>query len=247
MNKRNNWNQTQLDIPDIGEAIEIQKFKRKTELKEKSKRFFAKEQTSLENLIKLTYDITDKDFEYLYAEILKLQWYQKVEVIGWMDDEWRDIRAYKDKKWYFIQCKQWASLYINVSRVGEYYGKIYSKKKKNPQHIFRYVTTSYIDGNAREFLKDHKIDYIDNISLIKLCENYGIFEKGKWQEIRMNIYKMRLEKIKDELNPKEALKNELKIEITHHLPENIRNNNFSYNSIKTRSYIGEFFQLIDSI
>lgn len=66
-------NQTQLQILDIGEAIAVQKFKRERELNAKSKRFFAKEQTSLENLIKLTYDITDKDFEYFYAEILKLQ------------------------------------------------------------------------------------------------------------------------------------------------------------------------------
>lgn len=109
------------------------------------------------------------------------------------------------------------------------------------------MTTSYIDSDAREFLKDHKIDYIDNIPLIQLCEDFGVFGNEKWQEIRMKIYKMRLEKIKDELNPKEKLKTYLKSEITHHLPEDIRYKSFPFTSQKSKSYVGEFFHLIDSL
>jgi len=55
--------------------LEIQKTKRKKFLRETKRTYFSDKQTSLDNLIQLTYDITDKDFEYLYAHILEEQGY----------------------------------------------------------------------------------------------------------------------------------------------------------------------------
>lgn len=242
-------NQTSLGI-EVWEAIDARKQHRKTQLKEKSKRYFAakENQLTLDNLIKLTYDITDKDFEYFYAELLEQQWYNKVKVIGWYDDKWVDVRAYKDGIWHFIQCKQWSSLDLSLEQAWVFYTKMHAKIKQYPRAKFSIVTTSYFDAWAKEFLLDHSIECIDNIWLMKLCDSFNIFgSEEKWQEIRMTIYRKRLEKMRDEINPKQKLKDELKEEIIHHLPENMRLKRLSFSSQKSKSYVSEFFQIVDSL
>ena len=58
---------------------------------------------------------------------------------------------------------------------------------------------------------------------MKLCDSFNIFDsEEKWHDIRMTIYRKRLEKIRDDINPKQKLKDELKKEIIHHLPEDMR-------------------------
>ncbi len=243
-------NQTSLDIVEIWEEIEVRKQRRKTQLKGKSKRYFAVQQNqlTLENLIKLTYDITDKDFEYLYEELLKMQWYESTKVIWWKKDGWVDVRAYKDGIWHFIQCKQWSSINLSLEHVWVFYAKMHTKMKRYPRAKFSIVTTSYFDSWAKEFLLDHGIECIDNIWLMNLCDSFNIFDsEEKWQEIRMAIYRKRLEKMRDELNPKQKLKDELKKEIIHHLPENMRLKRLSFSSQKSKSYVSEFFQIIDSL
>lgn len=145
---KNNINQTQLDL---WIQLEIQKIKRKKFLKDTKKTYFSDKQTSLDNLIKLTYDITDKDFEYFYAHILEKQGHTNVVVNWWMNDWWVDIEAHKDGRLYFIQCKQWANEYIDIKKAGEYYATIWERKKQNPDAIFCYVTTSYLHHKVIDF------------------------------------------------------------------------------------------------
>lgn len=242
-------NQTSLNI-EVWEAIEERKEYRKTKLKEKSKRYFAvkQNQLTLDNLIKLTYDITDKDFEYFYEELLKMQWYKATKVIGWYDDKWVDVRAYKDGIWHFIQCKQWSSVNLSLEQAWVFYAKMYAIIKQYPRAKFSIVTTSYFDSWAKEFLLDHGIECIDNIWLMKLCDSFNIFDsEEKWHDIRMTIYRKRLEKIRDDINPKQKLKDELKKEIIHHLPEDMRLWKLSFASSKSKSYVNEFFQIVDAL
>jgi hypothetical protein len=52
--------------------------------------------------------------------------------------------------------------------VGEYYGKIYAEKEKNPDKIYAYVTTSYIQREAESFLINHGVQGpISNLKLVQ--------------------------------------------------------------------------------
>lgn len=72
MEKRVNLNQTSLDFGALN--LELENKKEGVRRRHGKKHtLFCSTQTSLNSLIKLTYDITDKDFEYLYAYIMRLQ------------------------------------------------------------------------------------------------------------------------------------------------------------------------------
>ncbi len=70
--KKFKYNSQQILIPFEEAAWKIDncKFERRNELLDKSK-FFQKNKEELDFLLKITYDITDKDFEYLCKYLLK--------------------------------------------------------------------------------------------------------------------------------------------------------------------------------
>lgn len=240
---KNDINQTQLDL---WIQLELQKSKRKRFLKDTKRTYFSNNQTSLDNLIKLTYDITDKDFEYFYAHILEEQGYSRVTVRWGMNDWWVDIQAYKDGNWYFIQCKQWANEYVDIKKAWEYFATIWKKKQQYPDAIFRYVTTSYLHSEAIDFFKGNEIDYIDNIPLIKLCEKMRVFDADKWKSIRLVIYQKRMKKLSGDWynNAKEVLRQDCLREFRNHLSENIRYKTLWTYSEKSENTVSNYFQLI---
>lgn len=242
MTKQVDINQTSLDL---GIQLEKQKTKRIHFLKTTKKTYFSDKQTSLDNLIKLTYDITDKDFEYFYAHILEKQGYTNVIVNWWMNDWWVDIEAHKDGKLYFIQCKQWANGYIDIKKAGEYYATIWERKKQNPDAIFCYVTTSYLHYKVIDFFKGHDIKYMDNIPLIRLCEKMKVFDTDNWNKIRASIYQKRIEKLKKDWfknNTKEILRQNCLREFRNHLSENIRYKPLLTYSKGNESIISKYFE-----
>ncbi len=235
-------NQTSLDL---WVQLEEQKEKTRRFHKEKNTRFYHN-QLSLEDLLKITYDITDKDFEYFYKALLEKEWY-KAEVVWWYPDHWVDVKAIKDGVWYFIQCKQWWSDSIDEKQIWEYYGSIFHLMKEYPRVKFRYVTTSYLTRQAIEFCNGNDIDWIDNIKLMILCKKYSIFEWNNWIEIRKNIYRNRLEDMRKKWiqNVTEELKRRAIEEYRSHLGYKLRNKVIFNKNLK--STVSEFFQLVDSL
>ncbi|MBC7503659.1 restriction endonuclease [Candidatus Gracilibacteria bacterium] len=208
----------------------------------------------IEFLIKLTYDLTDKDFEYFVAILLERDGY-KTQVQGGFNDHGIDILATKDGKTFAIQCKQWSKGYITMGNVGEYYGKIYAEKEKNLDKIFAYVTTSYIQPEAENFLINHGIQGpISNLKLVRESKKLGYFSEEGWKGVIIEIRRRRFEEMRK--NPQltfetgyEKLKFELRTarlnEFKHHLPRNIRYKKSIINLIRHKEFLNNFFQYWD--
>ena len=192
MRKVNNQNQLTIGI-EIWEEIENQKATRRKRL---TKTVFDRNQLSFDDLDLVTFDISCKDFEFFYAYILQQEWYTDIKVSE-NDRDMVDIRAKKDKKNYLIQCKQWTSKDISVQQVAEMYSKMYHEYYKNKENtIMQIITTSYFDKYAWEFLEGNCIEWVNNIQLIQLCEKWGYFNNEKWMDIKVDIYKRRLNRLK---------------------------------------------------
>ncbi len=230
---------------DIGLQIAVKKKDRIKKLHDQKTYFsYPKHQLSLENLIKITYDITDKDFEYFYAYILEQEWYDSVHVLGGENDNGVDIIAKKDGTTYLIQCKQWSDLSIDIKRVGQIYTRMYHEKFIHEYSILRIVTTSYFDQLATEFLNWNSVEFVDNIKLIKFCEDHNYFTENKWKEIRIKIYQKRLEWLRDNdiLNIKEFLKNKRINEAKNHISPEYRKTVWFVNSRESIIYRNKLFQ-----
>lgn len=70
MSQKTNKNQPQLEILDIGDAILRQENKRRY-YHHKKHTLFDRNQMSISELDKLTFEISDKDFEFFYAHHLR--------------------------------------------------------------------------------------------------------------------------------------------------------------------------------
>lgn len=185
--------------------------------------YFRDKPKELDFLLKITYDITDKDFEYLCKYILeKWEHYSKLQVLK--DDYARgeDIEGYDDKCLpCSIQCKQWSDLNIDIKKVGEYFAQTFEIREKNPKKSFTYITTSYINESAQRFLKKYGIRYIHNTELVKICKKIGLLDEVKWSEFISNLKNDRLMKLRDSINQSQFdnLKEARLHELTHHLPK----------------------------
>jgi hypothetical protein len=120
-----------------------------------------------------------------------------------------------------IQCKQWSDLSIDIKKVGEYFAQTFGIRKKDPRKTFTYITTSYINEEAREFLKFYKITYIHNTKLVELCEQVGLLNDEKWKQFIHNLKQDRIQKLRNDTNQSQFhnLKDARLHELTHHLPK----------------------------
>lgn len=239
--------QTQIPFEEVIQALDSLKWTRKEGLK-KTWIFTDKE---VDFLIRITYDITDKDFEYLVAHILEHDGYA-TSVQGWFADKWVDIIAKKGGREYFIQCKQWSKSCVTMKNVGDYYGTIYGEIQKHPDKVFAYVTTSYVVPEAEKFLIDHGIaGIISNKKLIAECRKLWYFSDIGWRNLIQDIQHKRLLDLRNwrQLSLEsgfEKVKKDLRAarlaELKHHLPKSIRYKSSSINPIRHKQFLNEFFQ-----
>lgn len=202
-------------------------------------------------LIRITYDITDKDFEYFIALLLEADGYTTI-VQGGLNDKWTDIIAKKDGKNFAIQCKQWSKSYISMKDAGEYYGTIYYQMQQNPDMIYSFVTTSYVDDRVRWFLEVHHIPgIISNRKIIEESKKLGYFSDIGWRNLIQDIQHKRLMELRKsrQLSMEsgfEKLKQDLRTarlqELKHHLPKHMQNRTSSINRLKHKEFLNSFFQ-----
>jgi hypothetical protein len=196
----------QLQFQDMIDDINTLKAKRKEWLMKTH--YFKPDEIDL--LLKITYELTDKDFEYLVSYILKNEGFTNINVQWWYEDGGTDVVAEKNWVKFLVQCKQWASPYISMKRAGEFYGTIYPLKKKNPNAVVAYVTTSYINDEVLDFFHVHGINgTISNWELLKSCRELGLFTEEWWEKMIQYIQQQRILKIRKELQRSLPLESEL--------------------------------------
>lgn len=199
--------QTQIQFSEMLMEIDSLKTKRREWLK-KTHHFHSDE---INFLLRVTYELTDKDFEYFVAYILNHEWFTGIDVRGWKEDGGADVVGKKNWKFFFIQCKQWASSYISMKRAGEFYGTIYPLKKKNPEAIIAYVTTSYINDEVLDFFHIHGIDWtISNGKLLDSCRELWLFTEEWWGRMIWFIKQQRILELRKELQTFIPLESELR-------------------------------------
>ncbi len=207
-------------------------------------------------LIKITYDLTDKDFEYFVAILLEADWYI-TKVQGGFNDGWVDIIATKDWHTLAIQCKQWSKAHVTKKDAGTFLGSVDTEKQKHPDKIFAYVTTSYVLPEAETFLINHGIEWvISNLKLVRESKKLWFFTEEWWKKLILNIRQRRFKDLskKSQLSFEswyENLKKELRSarlsELRHHLPRDIRNKKSIISPIQHWSFLVSFFQYWDLV
>lgn len=189
---------SQLQFYELIKEIDVLKKKRKEWLEKTG--FYNNKPGYIDFLLKITYDITDKDFEYFVAYILKSKWYTSVNIQWGYNDRGADISAKKNGQEFLIQCKQWASPYITMKRAWEFYGTIYHLKKRYPNSGILYITTSYINDEVQDFFLDHQIDAtISSWKLVDFCQELGLFTSEWWEKLIKYIQQQRILKLRKEL------------------------------------------------
>ena len=220
--------QTQIQFDEMLEEIDLLKAKRKKWLLGTA--YFKNKLDYVELLLRITYELTDKDFEYFVAYLLQHAWFTEIDVQGGREDQGADIIAKKKNQKYLIQCKQWASRYITLKQAGEFYGIIYPLKKQNPDASIAYVTTSYINEEVQDFFHVHGIkgvfsnDDLSNGYLVKVCWELWLFTEEWWSKLIQYIQQQRILKLRKELQKSLPLQSELQklqtqrvIELRNHL------------------------------
>ncbi len=183
---------SQLQIPfqEIIEQLDEKKWKRYRFLTWKA--WFSSDEARF--LLKLTYDLTDKDFEYMIAYLLEQENF-KVAMF-WKYHKWIDIEAEKNWKKLYVQCKQLSSWYISETKAWSFLGNIRKKLETRKQgEYFYYVTTSYVWPDAEEYFRKNGVITISNRKLIEKCKKYGIMEDVWWEKLVTYIKRKRLEVI----------------------------------------------------
>lgn len=242
--------QTQIQFLELIEQIEALKHKRKEWLLKTG--FYQDKPDYVECLLKITYDLTDKDFEYFVAYMLKNEWYTSINVQWGYDDGGSDIVAMKNWQEYLIQCKQWASPYITMKRAWEFYGTIYPLKKKHPKATIAYVTTSYMNEEVLDFFHDHYINgTISNGKLLDSCKELGLFTENGWKKMIQYIKQQRILKLRNELQKSIPIESELKklqnqriFELRNHLKPSMQN---KYINLAKVDFSWSFFQYWDLV
>ena len=182
----------QLQIPFSGilEIFEKNKQERARFLRWKS--WLDEEQIMF--LLKITFDLTDKDFEYLVAYLLEKEWY----MISTFEKfhKWIDIEAQRNGKILQIQCKQLAKAYITDKQAWAFCGQI-SKKLQTAREneSFYYVTTSYVTPDASEIFARDGIKTLSNKELLTKCEKCGLFTENWWADMIKYIRAKRVQEL----------------------------------------------------
>lgn len=201
--------QTQLQFHEMIEEIKSLKAKRKEWLLKTA--YFRNHPDYVKFLLRITYELTDKDFEYFISYILHHEGFTNISVQWWKVDGGIDITAKKEEKDFLIQCKQWAVPYINLKHAGEFYGTIYPLKKKNPNAIIAYITTSFIPDDVLGFFHDHNIyGTISNGELLSSCRELWLFTEEWWKKMILYIQQQRILKMRKEIQTSLPIESELK-------------------------------------
>ena len=124
--------------------------------------------------MKITYDLTDKDFEYLVAYLLEKEGYSTTFFGKY--NKGIDIQAIRNNKILHIQCKQFSKAYITDKQAGAFYGQINQRLKTAYENeSFYYVTTSYVTTDASEVFARDGVKTISNNDLLVKCKKCGLF------------------------------------------------------------------------
>lgn len=242
--------QLQIPFSDIIEILEEKKQKRHRLLSWKSG--FNEEQILF--LLKITFDLTDKDFEYLVAYLLEKEWY----TVSTFDKfhKWIDVEARRNEKILHIQCKQFSNAYITDKKAGAFYGQV-SKliQSANKNESFYYLTTSYITPDAREIFARDNIKMISNKELLEKCEKQWLFTDAGWKELIVYIREKRVQELvknrKVGVSSYEEIKKSLRTqrinEFKHHLPPSMRNSKSSISYLEHHKFLNSFFQYWDLV
>ena len=162
--------QLQIPFANILEILEKKKQKRISLLERRT--HFSPEQ--IDFLLKITFDLTDKDFEYLVAYLLEKEGYS-TSFFG-KYNKGIDIQAIRNNKILHIQCKQFSKAYITDKQAGAFCGQINQKMKAaNENESFYYVTTSYVTPDASAVFARDGVKTISNKELLGKCEKCGLF------------------------------------------------------------------------
>lgn len=240
----------QLQFTEIIDEINSLKTKRREWLLKTS--FFRNNSEYIEFLLRITYELTDKDFEYFVAYILKNEWYTSIDVQWWYNDGGADIIAMRNGQEFFIQCKQWSSPYVTMKRAWEFYWTIYPLRKRYTNAIIGYVTTSFINDEVKDFFHDHHIDgTISNGKLLESCWKLGLFKKEWWEKMIRYIQQQRLLKLRNQWQKFFPIESEFRRlqnlrvnELRHHLSPYMQNKNIDFNTI---DFSQAFFQYWDFV
>lgn len=213
--------------------------------------YFNDKPKELDFLLKITYDITDKDFEYLCKYVLEFSKEYSIDVIE------NDFAKWEDLNWYntinglrsSIQCKQWSDLRIDIKKMWEYFAQtFFMRKNKNIKYEFMYITSSYFTKEAEEFMEYYKIKGINNLNLIRLCKEAWLLEDQNWINFIKNIQEKRILKLR-KLHPNSWFKNlkeERLKELTHHLPKYMHPDGIviSWNTIYSKHPFFQYWDLV---
>ncbi len=237
--------QLQIPFSDILEILEKNKQKRYKLLNWKSG--FTELQIFF--LLKITYDLTDKDFEYLVAYLLEKEWYS-VSTFG-KYHKWIDVEARRNGKILNIQCKQFAKAYITDKQAWAFCGQISKMlKSANKNESFYYLTTSYITPDAREVFARDGIKIISNKELLEKCQKRWLFAEEGWKELITYIRKKRVDELiknrKLGISNYEEIKKSLRTqrinEFKHHFPITVRGSEWFNAYLWNQWFLNSFFQ-----
>jgi len=237
--------QTQIPFKDILVILERKKQERFTFL---SKRTWFNEEQKL-FLLKITYDLTDKDFEYLTAYLLEKEWYTVSTFEKY--HKWIDIKAERNGKILNIQCKQFAKAYITDKQAWEFCGQINKLLKiAGVNESFYYLTTSYVTPGACEVFSRDNIKIISNKELLEKCEKQWLFSNEWWKDLITYIREKRIKELiqnrKMDSTNYEEIKKQLRIqrirEFKNHLPPSSRNAKWFISYVEDGGFINTFFK-----
>ncbi len=237
----------QLQIPFVGilEILEKNKQERARFLRWKS--WFDEEQIAF--LLKITYDLTDKDFEYLVAYLLEKEGYS-VSFFGKFN-KGIDIKAERNSKILNIQCKQFSKAYITDKQAWAFCGQISQKvKTAHENETFYYVTTSYVTPDAIEVFARDGVKPISNDDLLVKCKKFGLFTEEWWKYLIKYIREKRVQELiqfrkiwpsnHDEL--KKILRTQRINEFKNHFSIAIRGNQWFKAYLWNQWFVNTFFQ-----
>ena len=242
----------QLQIPFVGilEILEKKKQERARFLRWKS--WLDEEQIVF--LLKITYDLTDKDFEYLVAYLLEKEGYSTTFFGKY--NKGIDIQAIRNNKILHIQCKQFSKAYITDKQAWAFCGQINQKMKaalKNES--FYYVTTSYVTPDASEVFARDGVKTISNKELLGKCEKCGLFTDEWWKDLIKYIREKRVKKLiqlrkiwpsnYDEI--KSTLRTQRISEFKHHFDLRVRWSGWFNAYLWNQWFVNRFFQYWDLV
>lgn len=91
-----------------------------------------------------------------------------------------------------MQCKRWNSRHIGVSEIASFYGKIVDIRFHHPNTQLFYATTSYMTGQARTFMAEKNITYLDFDTFLNVdayITREGFFKYLQQHTLELMAYK----------------------------------------------------------